>query len=231
MRVRGLLALTASAALAARRGCGDGAGAGRQARGHGRPGLLDHARGRERTARDAARPGHLRDHGARPLRRAQLPPLRPGRRGVHAGGDDGHRHLDGHVPRGPLHGLVRPALDPDGAPVHGRQPAARADAEAAGAGPEDAEAARHRRPARTRSRSAARPAQRCTTASRRAPTRSSSATARSCTTSISSARASTASRPSAGTGTTTWKLKLAKGTLRFYSDKAPKTVKGSVKVT
>ena len=34
----------------------------------------------------------------------------------------------------------------------------------------------------------------------------------------------------AGTGTTTWKLKLAKGTLRFYSDMAPKTVKGSVKV-
>ncbi len=34
----------------------------------------------------------------------------------------------------------------------------------------------------------------------------------------------------AGTGTTTWKLKLAKGALRFYSDGAPKTVKGSVKV-
>ena len=30
--------------------------------------------------------------------------------------------------------------------------------------------------------------------------------------------------------TTTWKLKLSKGVLRFYSDKAPKTVKGSVKV-
>ena len=35
----------------------------------------------------------------------------------------------------------------------------------------------------------------------------------------------------AGVGTVTWKLKLAKGTLRFYSDKAPKTVKGSVRVT
>ncbi|HWL32051.1 MAG TPA: hypothetical protein VNP89_00480 [Gaiellaceae bacterium] len=34
-----------------------------------------------------------------------------------------------------------------------------------------------------------------------------------------------------GVGTTTWKLKLAKGMLRFYSDKAPKTVKGSVRVT
>jgi hypothetical protein len=34
----------------------------------------------------------------------------------------------------------------------------------------------------------------------------------------------------AGLGTTTWKLNLAKGMLRFYSDKAPKTVKGSVKV-
>jgi hypothetical protein len=34
----------------------------------------------------------------------------------------------------------------------------------------------------------------------------------------------------AGTGTTTWKLKLSKGALRFYSDKAPTTVKGSVKV-
>lgn len=35
----------------------------------------------------------------------------------------------------------------------------------------------------------------------------------------------------AGTGTTTWKVRLAKGVLRFYSDKAPKTVKGSVRVT
>ena len=35
----------------------------------------------------------------------------------------------------------------------------------------------------------------------------------------------------AATGTTTWKLKLAKGLLRFYSDKAPTTVKGSVRVT
>ena len=35
----------------------------------------------------------------------------------------------------------------------------------------------------------------------------------------------------AAVGTTTWKLKLAKGLLRFYSDKAPKTVKGSVRVT
>jgi plastocyanin len=35
----------------------------------------------------------------------------------------------------------------------------------------------------------------------------------------------------AGTGTTTWKVKLAKGVLRFYSDKAPKTVKGSVRVS
>jgi hypothetical protein len=35
----------------------------------------------------------------------------------------------------------------------------------------------------------------------------------------------------AAVGTTTWKLKLSKGTLRFYSDKAPKTVKGSVRVT
>jgi hypothetical protein len=34
-----------------------------------------------------------------------------------------------------------------------------------------------------------------------------------------------------GTGTTTWKLKLAKGLLRFYSDKAPKTIKGSLRVT
>jgi hypothetical protein len=34
----------------------------------------------------------------------------------------------------------------------------------------------------------------------------------------------------AAVGTTTWKLKLSKGVLRFYSDKAPTTVKGSVKV-
>ena len=34
----------------------------------------------------------------------------------------------------------------------------------------------------------------------------------------------------AAVGTTTWKLKLSKGPLRFYSDKAPTTVKGSVKV-
>lgn len=32
------------------------------------------------------------------------------------------------------------------------------------------------------------------------------------------------------TGTTTWKVRLAPGPLRFYSDKAPKTVKGSVTV-
>ena len=31
-------------------------------------------------------------------------------------------------------------------------------------------------------------------------------------------------------GTVTWKVKLAAGVLRFYSDKAPKTVKGSVRV-
>jgi hypothetical protein len=35
----------------------------------------------------------------------------------------------------------------------------------------------------------------------------------------------------AAVGTTTWKLKLSKGLLRFYSDRAPKTVKGSVRVT
>ena len=35
----------------------------------------------------------------------------------------------------------------------------------------------------------------------------------------------------AGTGTLTWKLKLSRRALRFYSDKAPKTVKGSVMVT
>lgn len=34
----------------------------------------------------------------------------------------------------------------------------------------------------------------------------------------------------AAVGTTTWKLKLSKGPLRFYSDKAPTTVNGSVKV-
>ena len=35
----------------------------------------------------------------------------------------------------------------------------------------------------------------------------------------------------AAVGTTTWKLKLSKGPLRFYSDTAPKTLKGSVRVT
>jgi hypothetical protein len=34
----------------------------------------------------------------------------------------------------------------------------------------------------------------------------------------------------AATGTLTWKLKLSPGTLRFFSDRSPKTVKGSVKV-
>jgi plastocyanin len=34
----------------------------------------------------------------------------------------------------------------------------------------------------------------------------------------------------AGVGTMTWKLKLVKGSLRFYSDKAPKTLKGLIKV-
>ena len=35
----------------------------------------------------------------------------------------------------------------------------------------------------------------------------------------------------AAVGTTTWKLELSKGLLRFYSDRAPKTVKGSVRVS
>jgi plastocyanin len=34
----------------------------------------------------------------------------------------------------------------------------------------------------------------------------------------------------AGIGTQTWTLKLSAGVLRFYSDRAPKTVKGSVRV-
>jgi plastocyanin len=34
----------------------------------------------------------------------------------------------------------------------------------------------------------------------------------------------------AGMGTSTWKLKLSAGPLRFFSDRSPKTVKGSVKV-
>lgn len=34
----------------------------------------------------------------------------------------------------------------------------------------------------------------------------------------------------AGVATTTWKVKLSAGPLRFYSDRAPKTVKGSVTV-
>ena len=34
----------------------------------------------------------------------------------------------------------------------------------------------------------------------------------------------------AGTATVTWTLKLAAGTLRFYSDRSPKTVRGSVVV-
>jgi hypothetical protein len=35
----------------------------------------------------------------------------------------------------------------------------------------------------------------------------------------------------AAVGTTTWKVKLAKGPLRFYSDAAPRTVKGATRVT
>ena len=34
----------------------------------------------------------------------------------------------------------------------------------------------------------------------------------------------------AATGTLTWKVKLSAGTLRFFSDRSPKTVKGSVRV-
>lgn len=34
----------------------------------------------------------------------------------------------------------------------------------------------------------------------------------------------------AGMGTTTWKLRLSPGVLRFYSDRAPTTVKGSLRV-
>ena len=35
----------------------------------------------------------------------------------------------------------------------------------------------------------------------------------------------------AATGTLTWKVKLSAGLLRFFSDRSPKTVKGSIKVT
>jgi hypothetical protein len=35
----------------------------------------------------------------------------------------------------------------------------------------------------------------------------------------------------AGMGTLIWKVTLSAGPLRFFSDKSPKTVKGSVKVT
>jgi hypothetical protein len=34
----------------------------------------------------------------------------------------------------------------------------------------------------------------------------------------------------AGTGTLTWKVRLTKGTLRFYSDASPKKLKGSVRI-
>ncbi len=34
----------------------------------------------------------------------------------------------------------------------------------------------------------------------------------------------------AGTGTVTWKLRLAKGTLRFYSDASPTKLRGSVRI-
>lgn len=34
----------------------------------------------------------------------------------------------------------------------------------------------------------------------------------------------------AGTGTQTWKVKLSAGPLRFFSDRSPKTVKGSIRV-
>jgi hypothetical protein len=34
----------------------------------------------------------------------------------------------------------------------------------------------------------------------------------------------------AGTGTLTWKVKLSAGVLRFFSDRSPKTVKGSIRV-
>lgn len=35
----------------------------------------------------------------------------------------------------------------------------------------------------------------------------------------------------AATGTLTWKVKLSAGLLRFFSDRSPKTVKGSIKIT
>ncbi len=35
----------------------------------------------------------------------------------------------------------------------------------------------------------------------------------------------------AATGTLTWKVKLSAGTLRFFSDRSPKTVEGSIKVS
>jgi hypothetical protein len=35
----------------------------------------------------------------------------------------------------------------------------------------------------------------------------------------------------AATGTLTWKVKLSAGLLRFFSDRSPKTVRGSIRVT
>ena len=69
------------------------------------------------------------------------------------------------------------------------------------------------------------------TASRPATTRSSSATARRCTTPALVGKGVNRKSGLAATGTLTWKVKLSAGVLRFFSDRSPKTVKGSITVT
>ena len=91
-------------------------------------------------------PGTYDDHGARPLRRAQLPPLRPRRRRVHRRSRRRRRSpgrsRSARAATRPCATRTRRRCSQN---VHRRQPAARDDAEPPRAG-RDAEAARDGRP-------------------------------------------------------------------------------------
>ena len=69
----------------------------RPARRHRRSRLHDHPSRRVGRARHEARSRHVRDRGRRPVRGAQLPPLRPGRESRDGDRRDRHGDVDGHV--------------------------------------------------------------------------------------------------------------------------------------
>ena len=217
MRARGLLVLTRLRGARTRAGRGDGAGTGRPPQRHRRAWLHDHARGRATAAwsrssiraRTRSRCDDLSDEHNFRLFGPGVEEFTPVETTATVTWTVTFRE-------GALHGPVRPAPwkcsrnSPAGEPPTGDH-----DAEAVEGGA-DAEAARHRRP---EEHDLAAERRRCRPAPRRrggGRTRSSFATGRSSDNFHLVGKGVNKKSAVAGTGTTTWKLKLAKGLLRFY---------------